>query len=264
MQENTNNKEEKESYLFGTNKELPFSVPPLYFNSLENRIVSKIERMEELQEFTALASIEKTAGFVLPKNYFSETEFEIDYKAELATFPELNKISKPTLQPLSANYLDTLSKEIKVKIELQDELKEFPTLLSLDKPLRFELNTNYFDTLSDNIKAKIHRADAKSTTVWNQILLVLLKPKFGFALGMIVIVGISALFYFKNNTSLPDGDCKTLACLEKREMLNEHTIREMDDDNLYEMVDVEKLDKQINKSKDVDSIPSKKLINKTE
>jgi hypothetical protein len=50
------------------------------------------------------------------------------------------------------------------------------------------------------------------------------------------------------------GDCKTLACLEKNELLNEKNIRDFDEDNLYEMVDVEQLDKQISEKETSDSV----------
>jgi hypothetical protein len=133
-------------------------------------------------------------------------------------------------------------------------LKDFATLYSLEKQNAFEVNADYFDTVADKVKARIYDNGKSKVSVLEQLFLLILKPKYSISFGVILITGIATAFYFNNKTTaLPDGDCKTLACLEKREMLNEHTIREMDDDNLYDMVDVDKLDKQIAKGDSADS-----------
>ncbi len=237
---------DEENFLFGKNKEIPFTTPPRYFDSLTDRIMNKIEVLEELSQFSMLADISKQTAFDVPANYFAEIENEIEYKAELSELSELSKAGKPVLHTLEAAYLDTLKEKITSKIALQDELKPYATLYNIDKQQNFEVSADYFENVADRIKEKIHAKSSSKVSVMEQLLSVVLKPKFGLAFGVVVIIGILSIFYFnKPNTIIESGDCKTLACLEKREMLNEHTIREMDDDNLYDMVDVDKLDKQI-------------------
>ena len=238
----------EENFLFGKNKEVSFTMPPRYFDSLSDRIINKIEAAEEVSEFSILSILNKQSAFDVPANYFSKAENEIEYKTELSELGELSKIDKPVLNSLQAEYFDSLKVKVSRKVELQDELKEYSTLYAMDKQLNFEVSVDYFDNVANQIKEKIHSTSQPKLSIINRILFVLLKPKFSFAFGVVVIVGISSVIYFDQpSTVIDSGDCKTLACLEKREMLNEHTIREMDDDNLYEMVDVDKLDMQLGK-----------------
>lgn len=240
--------------MFGKNKNVPFTAPPRYFDSLSERIINKIEAAEELSEFSVLSGINKQTSFEIPAHYFSKIENEIEYKAELEELTELSKIAKPVFKPLDEAYADSLKERITGKIALQDELREFATLYSLEKQQNFEVKVDYFENLSDKIKEKIHASPSNPLAVIQKVLFALLKPKFGIAFGVVLITGIAILFYTNKPTEIIEsGDCKTLACLEKREMLNEHTIREMDDDNLYDMVDVDKLDEQIGGGSEVDS-----------
>jgi len=239
---------EEENYLFGKNKEVRFTTPAGYFHSLSDRIINKIEAAEEVSEFSILSSLDKQPIFGVPANYFTKAENEIEYKTELAELGELSKIDKPVLNSLQAEYFDSLKEKITRKVELQDELKEYATLYAMDKQLNFEVSVDYFDNVANRIKEKIHSTSQPKLSIIDRILFYVLKPKYSLAFGVVVIVGISSIIYFNRpNTIIESGDCKTLACLEKREMLNEHTIREMDDDNLYEMVDVDKLDMQLGK-----------------
>ena len=248
MDKNNNIEMEDENFLFRKNKELPFITPSHYFDSLADRIINKVEAIEEVNEFGVLASLNKQPEFIVPENYFTKAENEIEHKAELAGLEELSKIPKPSLKPLSAEYFDSLKEKITNRVEIEDELKTYATLYSLDKQNAFEVSTDYFDTIADKVKERVHSTSRSRIPVLEQILQRFLKPKYSLAFGIAVIIGVGTIFYFHNQeTIIPSGDCKTLACLEKREMLNDHTIREMDDDNLIDMVDVDKLDAQITK-----------------
>ena len=259
MSENINIEKDDENFLFGKNREMPFAVPAQYFNSLEQRIINKIEAMEELNEFSILSAIDKQKEFIIPENYFSKAENKIEYQVELAEFNVLNKIAKPAFNTLPEEYQNSLTERIVNKVELQEELKEFATLYSLTKQNAFEIRADYFDSLADTIKERIAGKNNTRVSLIEKFIFSIINPKFVISFGIVVITGIATVFYFKNkNTSGTDGDCKTLACLEKKEMLNEHTIREMDDDNLYDMVDVDMLDEQISKGKTTDSVTEKK------
>lgn len=254
MSENINIDNQEENYLFGKGRENNFSMPKGYFDSLEQRIINKLEAQEELSEFNVLSTINKKEEFIIPADYFTQAENEIEYKTELAQFSKLNTIVKPAENNLTEDYLTSLSEKIKSKVELNEELKSYSTLYYLEKQNNFEIQADYFDTVADRIKQRIHSSEENRIAVLEKVFLFFLKPKFGLAFGIAVITGLSIVFYINNkNTTITDGDCKTLACLEKREMLNEHTIREMDEDNLYDMVDVDKLDKQISGAETIDS-----------
>jgi hypothetical protein len=102
----------------------------------------------------------------------------------------------------------------------------------------------------DEVKEKIHTANQPIPTIFQtifeQLSLLLFKPKMAFALSFVLVIGFTAIWYLnKNDSPIQTGDCKTLACLEKNELLNENNIRDFDDENLYDMVDEEMLDKQM-------------------
>ena len=254
MSENNNIEMEDENFMFGTNKEIPFSIPSFYFDSLSERIIYKIELAEEASEFSLLAGINKQSVFNVPENYFEGIENELEYKIESEALVELNKITKPVLKPLPEEYYNSLKENITNKIELADELRMYATLYAIDKQNSFEVSADYFDNVTDKIKEKIHTKSQTQLSIIEKIMMLVLKPKFGVAFGIVIITGIAGLFYINQQKTIIDsGDCKTLACLEKRDMLNDHTVREMDDDNLLEMVDVDKLDKQIENGNATDS-----------
>lgn len=250
---------EEGNYLFGDNKQVAFTMPTDYFNALEQRIINKIEAAEEASEFSILAGINKQNEFIIPDNYFAKAENILEHKVELEGLSELSKITKPVLKLFTSEYLNSLTETITNKITLQDELKEYATLYSLEKENAFAISADYFDTIADSVKEKVHSKSKVRISIIDNILAFIFKPKYSVAFGILVIIGVSSVIYFnKNKTVITDGDCKTLACLEKREMLNERTVREMDDENLYDMVDVDKLDEQLTKVMPVDSASVKK------
>lgn len=118
-------------------------------------------------------------------------------------------------------------------------------LSSVQKKNEFKLPSDYFDGVSDKVKDKYAAAPKEAVVVplWKKIA----NPKFAVAASIALIIGVSAIWYVTRPEAIiiDSGDCHTLACLEKNELLNEHNIRDFDEENLYDMVDVESLDKQL-------------------
>lgn len=247
MENNINNFSE-ENFLFSGDKRNAFVAPEEYFNSFSKRLLNKIEQEQELTELSSLKAIDRQLKFTVPENYFSSLQNILEYKYELTVHPILHKVAKPALKPLPADYFKAFDKKLSVRMELEAELKEFSVLSSIEKKNNFKLVPDYFENSTDEVKEKIH-TKPQTTTILEQIIEFIFKPKMAFALGLAVLIGFSTFWYFNNkqNSNLPSGDCKTLACLEKNELLNDKNIPNFDDENLYEMVDVEMLDKQITK-----------------
>ncbi|MGZ4034230.1 MAG: hypothetical protein ACXVPU_16505 [Bacteroidia bacterium] len=259
MSTNYNNNSEEDNFLFGKNKELPFIVPQGYFDLFASQLINKIEALEELSEFETLASINKQTAFAVPENYFNGIENLLQDKNELAEFATLNKITKPVFKSLSADYANELNTDIIRKIEIADELKEYETLYAIDKQNIFTVATGYFDSIADDVKEKIYSDSHQKESIFERILKSVLKPKMAFAYSFVIILVTGSILYYKHNDhsetiTQPSGDCKTLACLEKNEILNEKNVHQFDDDNLYEMVDVDQLDKQISGKIESDSV----------
>jgi hypothetical protein len=240
---------EEENFLFGKNKELPFVVPGGYFESFAAILINKIEALEELREFATLSNIDKKTVFSVPENYFNSIENILEKESELEEFSVLNSISKQVLKPLSTQYTDELKASIIRKAKIADELKEYKTLYAIDKQNNFTVAPGYFDSVADDVKERVYANNDQKTSIFERILEIILKPKIAFAYSIAILLIAGSAWYFNRNTHTmiegSSGDCKTLACLEKNELLKEKNIRDFDEDNLYEMVDVEQLDKQL-------------------
>jgi len=243
MENNYNNFQE-ENFLSGKDKKNSFVLPEGYFNSLSTRVLNRIEHEKELREFKILTA-NRQLKFAVPQNYFSSLTNILEYKYELSVYPELNKVAKPANMPLPAGYFETLNKKLMDKLEMESELKEFSVLSSIEKKNNFKVVPDYFESKTDSYEEKIH-SEKNQRGIVRQLFATIIKPQMAIAASLVLIIGISAIWYFnRKDTTILNSDCQTLACLEKNEILNEKNIQDFDDESLYEMVDVEMLDKQM-------------------
>lgn len=242
--ENFNDNFQEENFLSQWDKKNSFALPKGYFDSLSNRILNRIEHEQELATYKTLSE-NRESTFKVPQNYFETLANTLEYKYELSTYPELASTKKPVLKALPENYFENLEKKLVDKFELESELKEFSVLSSIPKKNAFKVAPAYFESKTDDVKEKIHSSKQESGVV-RQLITTLFKPQMAIAASLILIVGISAIWYFnKKETIVLNGDCMTLACLEKNEILNEKNIQDFDDESLYEMVDESALDQQL-------------------
>ncbi len=245
MENNYDNLSE-ENFLFGKDKKNAFALPEGYFDTFSTRMLNRIEYEQEMAGFQTLAATNRQLKFAVPQNYFTSLAAILECKYELSLFPELNKLAKPALKPLPADYFETMATKVMDKIELESELKEFSVLSSIEKKNNFQLVPDYFENSASEVKEKIHAAKHRAPDFIDQIISLLFKPKTAFAFSFVLIIGLTAVWYLKKTSPvILSGDCKTLACLEKNELLNDNNIRDFDDENLYDMVDVEDLDKNM-------------------
>jgi hypothetical protein len=141
----------------------PFTVPEGYFDSLDERILSKI-RLEELKKSMP------ESGFSVPENYFEDLttniqariniEEALDIEATGFTVPKgyfdelTNNIqSRITIEEtlskedtgftVPEGYFENLSEQIQSRIFVQEALNK--------QPEGFTIPSNYFDRLTDNI-----------------------------------------------------------------------------------------------------------------
>ncbi len=240
MEDNCDNFNE-EHFLPGNNRKTAFVLPRGYFNSLSARILNRIEHEQELKNYSVLTG-DRKQNFKVPADYFSSLTNRLEHAYELSTFPQLAKRPKSVLK-VPANYFNETERQLLDKFELESELKEFSVLSSIPKKNSFKVSQTYFETSTDTVEEKIH---TPSLSIFMQITSTLFRPQMAIAASLILIVGISAIWYFnKQDAKELNGDCLTLACLEKNEILNEKNIQDFDEESLYEMVDEEALDQQL-------------------
>jgi hypothetical protein len=241
---NEHNFDDNHDFSFDDKGKNPFGMPTDYFSSFEDKLKKRLEAESELAEFPLLASISKHNTFSLPENYFTQAQLALEYKTELADYKSLSSIIKPAFNTLDAEYEKSFLTSIHHKIELAEELKPYSTLYALDKTNPFTVSEVYFETIADKVKEKIHSPKTQHVSVFDTVINFVFGKKMAYAFGLILICGLGFLFFNKPK-AIDTTDCKTLACLEKQEIMNNAIITNFDDEQLLELVNVKTLNTQL-------------------
>ena len=242
-----------EGFDFGVKKVMPFVVPDNYFESLEASIINRIEAMEELEGFSVLSTVSRVYPYGVLENYFAKEENALEFAMELEGLKILSGIPKPYWGRLTEGFANALENNVERKVVLADEIRDCKTLYGLDKENSFAVPVGYFEDATDRIKEAVHASAKKGNSIIETVLVYVLRPRMAAAFGIVLLLGISAVYYFNQGTVIVDSRCKTLACLEKNELLNEKNMRDFDDDNLIEAVDMDKLNEELEKAMGKDS-----------
>lgn len=246
MKHNDDNFNEDQDFSFNEENKRPFDLPLNYFSSFEDKLRKKMEVEHELQDFPLLASIEKSKVFEIPGNYFAEGVNSLECQAELDAYPHLQQVTKPLFAGPDEAYSKQLQEVLGYRISVADELISYQTLYQLDRTNPFTVSETYFDTIAERVKERIYSVNTDKISVWDTLLNVIFGKRTAWAFGLVFIVGLA--FYFNRDTEViaEQGDCKTLACLEKQEILNTDAMSNFDEEQLMDMVDVNALNKQLN------------------
>lgn len=262
MKHNDDNLPEDPGFSFNKGKDAPFGLPSDYFSSFEEKLKSRLEAEHELSGFPLLSSIKKDKVFEVPAGYFNEAEISLECKAELSAYPVLESLAKPEFAALEQDYEKELSESLSYKISVLDELKPYETLYGLDKTNAFAVATAYFETFAERVKDRIHTGNLERVSVWDTIWHALFGGRTAWAFGLALIIGLAFYFNRKPEIVAETGDCKTLACLERDEILNNNkAISNFDEEQLMDLVDVNSLGKQLNLDiAQQDSLSSKEMM----
>lgn len=246
MKHHDDNLPEDPDFSFNKGEKRSFGLPSGYFSSFEEKLKNKLEAEHELNAFPVLSSIQKERVFAVPEHYFSDAEKTLEYNAELAAYPALESLAKPAPLGLEEEYQTQLIESLSYRTGLVDELKSYPTLYGLDKMNVFIVPDAYFDSLAGRVKERIYSENAERISVWDRVWNIVFGGRTAWAFGLALIIGLA--FYFNQKTELltETGDCKTLACLERNEILNNKALNNFDEEQLMDLVDVNSLGKQLN------------------
>lgn len=246
----------EENFLSNIERKNSFDYPEGYFETLSLRLLNRIEFENELEEYKTLATMNRQLKFSIPENYFNNLANILEYKLELSVYSELHKLRKQALSQPPAGYFETLDKNIIEKQEQALELEEFKILSSLKKKNSYTIEPAHFESQEQTAKDKYHQTQQPPSGIIRRISSTIFQPKLAIAASIAVILGTIVFWHIsRSDSALQPGDCKTLACLEKHELLNEKNINDFDDENLYEMVDVDELDKNVSEQNTIsDSI----------
>ncbi len=213
-----------------------FGLPQGYFQNSANSIVNKIEWVDEHKEFPALEKLKKQSGFIVPNDYFVNNE----NKLELIEFPKLSALNKINAFKTPANYFNELEEKQVGKFFTDSENENsFELLNSIPKQTNFKVKDNYFGSSAEKI----------STTLLNEKkggrIIKLFSPKIYYAAAAILTITLGLWFYNHYFMVAETKDCGTLACLDKADLLKTKNLENLDNDQLYELVDTKKLEEKL-------------------
>jgi hypothetical protein len=250
MKNNDYNYNDEPNFPLDNNGKNPFGLPADYFSTFEDKLKQKMELKSELSEFPLLSSIQKTNVFTAPADYFQSAKNSLEYTTELTSYPKLEAVKVPVFAELTEDYKKEFQSVLNYKIELADELKAYATLYNLDKTNAFSVPENYFDTVASQVKERIHAVNHSKASVLDTVLDFILGKKLALSFGLVLIIGLSVYFNQPAEPVVNVGDCKTLACLERQEILNDNkVISNLDEDQLMDLVDINSLNDQLNSGK---------------
>jgi hypothetical protein len=251
MKNNDYNLNDEPNLPLDNNDQNLFGLPSNYFASFEDKLREKIELQDELEQFPTLSSIEKNAVFEVPGNYFICNENSLEYKTELDAYFILQSIKKLVFEGLEEDYKKQLQSSITHKIEIVEELKDYKLLYSLNKENSFVVSENYFEGVTTRVKERLFSVNEDRKSIIDIVLDVVFGKAMAFSFGLCLIIGLSVFFYQEPESIIESGDCKTLACLERKEILNNNkVITNFDEDQLMDLVDVNTLNQQLNSKKE--------------
>jgi len=227
-----------------------FDLPDGYFKGSKAGILNKIEWTQEHEAYPILAGLKGKSGFVVPENYFSAKAAEL----ELLDLPFLAAHQKQNPFNVPSDYFKNSVSSIQDKVNEADELNAYPLLNAQNKTNEFTTEPNYFEEnkkklLSINTEktgAKILFLGRK--TVW-----------YAAAAVLTITVGLWIYNSFYKEQVVIDEDCHTLACIEKRELLK-FKLENFDSDELMDMVNSDKLKRNLDKKEQTDSLKTNDSI----
>jgi hypothetical protein len=217
------------------NKKEHFNVPKGYFQKSGEKIFNKIEWEDEMKPFSTLLKLKGQNGFNVPENYFSHNELML----ENLDFEKLNAIPKINSFQTPQNYF----KENEISLSsILDENAEHSSLNIIQKENSFKIPDKYFEKNEVQIQHLLSKN--KSAKILN-----LSFSKIAFAAAALIVITLAIAIYSNYTKVVPSEDCSTLACIEKRELLKSKQIENLDDDELYELVNPLRLEEDLNETK---------------
>lgn len=149
-------------------------------------------------------------------------------------YPLLSATSKQNNFEVPSSYFE----ELDASLNTGNKEEVFPILNGIQKTNSFTVPENYFHVSAEkiesqlSIKAKV--INLFSVKTWTVSAAAILVITLGFWL-------------FSSYFSPAEKDCGSLACIDKSELLKNKNLENVENDELYEVVDTKKLEESLNK-----------------
>jgi hypothetical protein len=223
-----------------------FGLPGDYFQKSASSIFNKIEWLEEHKPYPQLSKHKNVPGFIVPANYFESSEAVL----ELAAYPELLRLRKESGFTVPENYFEELeiSELAKVMKDKANELEEFSALNAVQKVNPFVVKEDYFPRSEQTITAKINQKESGGKIIQ------LFSARTWYSAAAAALLVTFGLWWYNQYFSVKTKDCGSLACVDQAEIqkARNQALESLDEDELYKMVDVKKLEENLQKEEEQD------------
>ena len=228
MSEEDKNKDEQ-SFSGDEKNEGFLGTPENYFDSFSARLFSRIKANEELKDYPLLSAAGRKNPFAVPADYFEMRE-------ELAQYPLLQLV-KENAYTVPAGYFTTLPLEVANRIQLEGELNAYPALAAVEKHNEFVVPEDYFAEFAATLQETIH--PPKVVPLYSR---VLKQYKFAVAAAVALFLVMTLLLLNQQTGVTPQvNECKSFACLSKKDILNSGVIQNISEESLIDMIDINAL-----------------------
>lgn len=208
-----------------------FGLPDGYFQKSALSIQNKIEWQEEHVEFGKLVSLKNSSCFEVPQHYFSKNEQQL----ELSDYPFLKSLGNKNAFRVPNNYFK--NNEGDFIIQLIENDTSFGKLETLEKQNNFSVPQNYFSDKEKNLSQLLEPKTGKVISFFTK--------KIRFAAAALLLVVLSVWLYNFYFTSPEAGDCGTIACLDRQDLVKTKNLERLNDDELYDLVDPAALEQKL-------------------
>lgn len=217
-----------------------FGLPEGYFKKSAGSILNKIEWEEEHRDYSNLVRLKGEAGFSVPENYFFKKEVQL----EQLSLTKLSAIKKENGFLIPENYFEQTKQQLESNLEEGFEtLPEYSLLNAIKKQNHFTVSENYFTENSQRLNELLK--EKKPVKI---IQLSLKRVSYALAALLLVVLGVWIYsFYF---APIEIKDCGTIACVDRIDLVKTKNLENLENDELYELVNPKDLEKKLESTKE--------------
>lgn len=210
------------------NSDNSFGVPDDYFGKSAKAIANHLEWQEEMRPFATLSEMDRSIFFRVPDGYFSRAEA----KHELIPYATI-AAKKEIAFGLPEDYLSHARLRTIVSVVSGKPAGKGDKDISR----MFNIPPDYFQQGQSVLKRKGNNGKGK---------IIRLNPRALMSMAALLLIVFSVWIY-KGIFDVPTvaEDCKTIACIDKKELLNSRNFENLDNEDLYELVNSSLLEKKL-------------------
>ena len=203
--------------------------------------MNKIAWQDEHKEFAFLLKLKRAlsanhCGFVVPQDYFGLNAGNLD----IVTYSELYKVKNKPVFTVPSDYFEKaeVSELAKVISDSEDELHSFTQLNWLKYKAGFVIPANYFEKNKSQLNSNLVKKEVGR-------IIHLFTKRLAFAAAAIVVLSLGFWIFSFYFTTIEVKDCGTMACIDKNDLVKTKNLENLDNDELYELVNSSKLEKKL-------------------